>query len=799
MAAPPVASPLPQRSLPTPPTAMPAFTTSARTTSTRDVILLDDDEVKQPPVVHMQTDEDDDVTIIHSTTATAPPTTAAQSGAATAAGTAGSINPNGTPRNGYSLVSSLKEKLFGGWNNNGSLQPPNSGSPSSNIAGPSHASTQSSSTDDSSSSCGAFSLCSPSSSSSSPVMKRQRSNDDMGVPPIVESPPTASVNSSMPPVPPPHPNFHLAAFTPPSTLPPLPAAASSAAASSPSPNLASTASTNTNTVSSSSPSPTAGAPAVSLPSAMSDEELARFLQSEDEAFERRQREQRQRADEAAFQQFQLDQGTCSLCHTHIGAELILEMVECGHRVCADCLREYLQLWRSSSSPTCPCHATSGGGSVQCSVVVPERVMRQVLTSEQLNELQERQMKAFLSASSSSYVTCPQCHETFEAIATSSSAASTPRASTASGGVKETAEDGRELTSEQLDHRNRHRFRCVSCSANFCRLCQTTPYHLGYTCDEYQRYTNAPHCRYCEDVLLDTPATTAASTSSTSSSAPAASASTSFVARILRSSSKKDNSSAHEPPPPIKAANVCSKPECLDKYSNQCIKLLPVCRHPCDGVRGERHCLPCMHEDCERHRADAPTRDEFCNICYAESLAQAPCIQLKCGHIFHYGCAKTKLDKRWPTPRVTFHFMSCPLCNAQIEHPSLNPTLQPLLALKAQVQQKASDRLSFEGNQNDAPLQKGGKYEGRPADYAMDLYAYYMCSHCHQPYFGGRRQCEEAAAARADEAYNEKDLVCGGCVLTEGGGNGCTKHGKEFIEYKCATATPHSQQPLRQTR
>ena len=61
-----------------------------------------------------------------------------------------------------------------------------------------------------------------------------------------------------------------------------------------------------------------------------------------------------------------------------------------------------------------------------------------------------------------------------------------------------------------------------------------------------------------------------------------------------------------------------------------------------------------------------------------------------------------------------------------------------------------------------------------------------CAAVFSPYFGGRRQCEEAAAAgaRGEEAYNEADLVCGGCVLTEGGGNGCAKHGKEFIEYKC---------------
>ena len=800
MAAPPVAVPLPTRPLPPQPVA---------THTSHDVILLDDsdgEEVKeQPPAVmptvwQMQVDsDDDDVRVMHSTTATAAPSAIVRP-------VIGSVAAGGgmtTSKNGYSLVSTLKDKLFGGWNNNShsgggnsshssasssSLHAPTTGTTQQYLGNPppysstfTSSSSSASASDSSSSSCGAFSLCSPSSTSTSPVMKRQRSNDDMGVPPIESVSTITHGSTPTPPIPPPHPNFRLSAvqsmsatsqYPPP--LPPLPVTVSSPSAS---PSTPSAASTSFSSSASSAASASTTAAAASLPTAMSDEELARFLQAEDEAADRRQREQRQQADEAAFQQFQRDQGTCVLCHSEVGAELILELSECGHRMCADCLRTHLQQWNASGSPTCPCTTTSG----RCTVVVPERVMRQVLSTEQLNELQERQMKAFLTASSSSYVTCPSCHETFEAIASSSASASaaTPRAATAAPGSKETAEDGRELTAEQVEHRNRHRFRCVSCSANFCRLCNTTPYHLGYTCDEYQRYTNAPHCRYCEDVLLDAPTTSSASSGSSSSPATT-STSTSFVSRILRSNSRKEDL---QPPQPTKPANVCSKPECLERFVNQCVKLLPGCRHPCDGIRGERHCLPCMYDDCERHRAGGQTRDDYCTICGIESLGQAPSIQLKCGHIFHHACIKAKLDKRWPTPRVTFYFMSCPLCNAQIDHPALAPTLSPLLALRQTVQQKASDRLTFEGNQNDAPLAKGGKYEGRPADYAMDLYAYYMCSHCHQPYFGGRRQCEEAAAARGEESYNEKDLVCGGCVMTEGGGNGCTKHGKEFIEYK----------------
>ena len=240
--------------------------------------------------------------------------------------------------------------------------------------------------------------------------------------------------------------------------------------------------------------------------------------------------------------------------------------------------------------------------------------------------------------------------------------------------------------------------------------------------------------------------------------------------------------------PVKPTNVCNSQECQDKAALACYNV-HSCTHQCDGIKGEKPCLPCLESDCPLNTSKT-SKGDYCNICYVESLGQAPCIQLACSHVFHLTCMQTKISKGWPSARITFYFLNCPLCNSLVQHPALSAVLQPLLDLKALVRKKASERLVWEGCQNDKEVQKGGKYEGRKDDYAMDLFAYYSCNLCHQPYFGGRRQCEEAAGGGGsdEKKWDPKELVCGGCVISSdpssANAQGCPKHGKEFIEYKC---------------
>lgn len=49
-------------------------------------------------------------------------------------------------------------------------------------------------------------------------------------------------------------------------------------------------------------------------------------------------------------------------------------------------------------------------------------------------------------------------------------------------------------------------------------------------------------------------------------------------------------------------------------------------------------------------------------------------------------------------------------------------------------------------------------------------------HIQNPYFGGERACE---GNQPD--FDPKELICGGCCDAK---NNCTKHGTEYIEWKC---------------
>lgn len=127
-------------------------------------------------------------------------------------------------------------------------------------------------------------------------------------------------------------------------------------------------------------------------------------------------------------------------------------------------------------------------------------------------------------------------------------------------------------------------------------------------------------------------------------------------------------------------------------------MLP-CGHPCGGCSGEQTCLPCLQEGCGVAGLTQSGAD-FCNICWVEELAAAPCVLLRCGHLFHYACVRKKLSERWPHARITFGFMNCPLCKQHIEHPLLEDLLQPIRKLKDEIAAKAMQRLEFEGLKND---------------------------------------------------------------------------------------------------
>ncbi|KAL6484777.1 hypothetical protein MHYP_G00068220 [Metynnis hypsauchen] len=228
-------------------------------------------------------------------------------------------------------------------------------------------------------------------------------------------------------------------------------------------------------------------------------------------------------------------------------------------------------------------------------------------------------------------------------------------------------------------------------------------------------------------------------------------------------------------------SVCSDPDCQEYAKLACSKT-HVCGHPCGGVKNEELCLPCLH-GCDKStgclKQDA---DDMCMICFTEALSAAPAIQLDCSHVFHLQCTRRVLENRWLGPRITFGFMSCPICKNKINHSVIKDLLDPIKELYDDVRRKALMRLEYEGlHKSEAITTPGARFYNDPAGFAMNRYAYYVCYKCKKAYFGGEARCD-AEAGQGDD-YDPSELICGACSDVSRA-QMCSKHGTDFLEYKC---------------
>ncbi|KAM3837237.1 E3 ubiquitin-protein ligase MYCBP2 [Vipera latastei] len=229
-------------------------------------------------------------------------------------------------------------------------------------------------------------------------------------------------------------------------------------------------------------------------------------------------------------------------------------------------------------------------------------------------------------------------------------------------------------------------------------------------------------------------------------------------------------------------SVCSDADCQEYAKLACSKTHP-CGHPCGGVRNEGQCLPCLH-GCDKSTTTALKQDadDMCMICFTEALSAAPAVQLDCSHIFHLQCCCRVLENRWLGPRITFGFMSCPICKNKINHVVLKDLLDPIKELYEDVKRKALMRLEYEGlHKSEAITTPGVRFYNDPAGFAMNRYAYYVCYKCKKAYFGGEARCD-AEAGQGDD-YDPRELICGACSDVSRA-QMCPKHGTDFLEYKC---------------
>jgi hypothetical protein len=310
--------------------------------------------------------------------------------------------------------------------------------------------------------------------------------------------------------------------------------------------------------------------------------------------------------------------TCGLCSRGITGPSIA--LSCTHEFCSIHLSQYINKLVADGLPIdmkCP--------SNKCYRTIQPFEIKTILSSI---DYERWETACFNAWSNDNMITCPnsRCNSriSMQTIAPPSDL----------GEIKECDDDGKLLNENTYRHFLQHRIRCRECHTNFCSNCKTTPYHKGFDCDEWVNYKGARKCRFCEEPLTE------------------------------------ENSREVATGTPKTLADVCNEEDCVSRAEIACHKFLP-CGCACGGVKDEKTCLPCLE-----HKLNV--KEDFCAICYTEALGAAPCIQLGCNHVIHFACAKTKLTAGYTGARITFGFLDCTVCRAQMVHPSLTALLEPHL-------------------------------------------------------------------------------------------------------------------------
>lgn len=463
-------------------------------------------------------------------------------------------------------------------------------------------------------------------------------------------------------------------------------------------------------------------------------------------------------------------------------------------------------------------------SLPCGVLVQSRTAHtdaDALKNKARLEQELESDKRFFAEPPDDFVRCPTCTVVY---AVHSSRPTTPTDPLTVAPLlpasysKELARGANLSFNEAMRHMHRSRFRCAQCDTDFCR-CGFSPYHWGWSCDGWQKHQQITDqaclggaaCRWCLQPCL---------------------AKTRRSETLASNCCGSDDGNDLKKFPPVLS--------CAERERRACNRRHSHCGHCCGGVRGEDRCLPCLHPECRRHEslcstaivvshsapetsasspcvpqssgvqpivgataspqaavhtgARIPNGDDWCPICWTEPLKAAPSIQLACGHVLHHHCAEAFVKKGHTSGRrLTFKNIRCPLCQAVVQHQSLNALVGPQFAMYQKVRRKALQRWVVE-SRRPAPRTQDPVDEDRISGIAIQKMAFFECSQCTEPYYGGEVECggpqaeEEEDLDEDVQAALAMELICRGCASK--GQLQCPQHGTDFLGWKCRYCCEH---------
>lgn len=147
------------------------------------------------------------------------------------------------------------------------------------------------------------------------------------------------------------------------------------------------------------------------------------------------------------------------------------------------------------------------------------------------------------------------------------------------------------------------------------------------------------------------------------------------------------------------------------------------------------------------------------------------LTLTCGHKWHLACLVDQLQTAQPVPgkRLLFNGCQCAKCGTICEHAELEHLTRTTDALRQQVDALVEEQLTLEAPQvleaarretNDDSLSLK-----KVIQEARRKYAFYLCSHCRKPYFGGTVECADALEPPTDGGRDmtSAERLCVACA------------------------------------
>lgn len=156
------------------------------------------------------------------------------------------------------------------------------------------------------------------------------------------------------------------------------------------------------------------------------------------------------------------------------------------------------------------------------------------------------------------------------------------------------------------------------------------------------------------------------------------------------------------------------------------------------------------------------------------------IELGCGHVWHLECIRQQLQHAQPTPaqRLLFSGCRCAKCGVFCDHEALHDLTRTTDVFRSQVDDLIAEQLQIDfpdvwrhasaasctnrhENIDDDNNSKNNRSSALEAlmEEGRRKYAFYLCGHCHQPYFGGTVECAEQDHR---EQTSSEDRLCPGC-------------------------------------